>query len=144
MLVANFELDILQAKRVFRITCCVGVFSRSKEKIKSHPDAVNGGLVTGGGCGESPSVHKDRHRDRLNSSRGRVLLLPRSIHACEAEVLFTSVFQPGVYRPQAGKFLADKPNCVLNQASMVCVVGDSAVMPVEAKGLEKWDRIGHF
>ena len=144
MLVANFELDILQAKRVFRITCCVGVFSRSKEKIKSHPDAVNGGLITGGGRGENRGAHKDRHRDRLNSSRGRVLLLPRSIHACEAEVLFASVVQPGVYGPQAGKFLADKPNRVLNQASAVCLVGDSAVTPAEAKGLEKWDRINHF
>ena len=91
MPVSNFELDVLQAKLMFGVTGCVGIFSWSKEEIESHPDTVNGGLVTGGTGGESRSPHKDGHRDWLNASQGRVFLLPHGVNACEAEVLFASL-----------------------------------------------------
>ena len=142
--IADLELDVLQSEGMFGIPGGVGVFSWTKKKIKCHPDAINGGLVSSGIGGKSGSLHQDRHRDRLNTSWGRILLLPRRIHAGKTEVLFAGLIQPGIYGPQAGKFLADKPNRVLNRASSVGVIGDSAVTPTDPKGLKKWDRVGHF
>ena len=62
------------------------------------------------------------------------------------EILFARCIQPGIFGPQAGKFLTNKSDCVFNRASLVLKFTgrDLSISPAETKGLQYRDRVGHL
>ena len=60
--------------------------------------------------------------------------------------MFARGVQPGIFAPQAWKFLTNKSDRVFNRASLVLKFGgrDLSISPEESKGLQYRDRVGHL
>ena len=89
---ADLAFHIFQAKRMLCLAGGICIFAWSEKKVKGHPNAIDGGLITSrvSSGRELGGSEKYNHRHWFDSRWRAVFLFPSRKHSTEAKILFAS------------------------------------------------------